>query len=162
MTLRNTIAGLATGCLALFAFAGTAQADPYGPHGYNSGHKPYYNQGYGHHKGYGHKGHYYGQNQYQNYGRGQGGVILFEHGDFRGKHVGVADDIPRLNDVRFNDNISSIVVNYGTWEVCSDAYFRGRCYTINGSIPKTSHLGLNDNISSIRRVDGYHRTGGRW
>ena len=162
MTLRTTIAGLATGCLALFAFAGTASPDPHGSHGYNNGHKPHYNQGYGNQNRHGNKGQHYGQGQYQNYGRGQGGVILFVDGNFRGKHVGVSGDVARLNDLRLNDNISSIVVNYGTWEICSDAYFRGRCYTINGSIPKTGQLGLNDNISSIRRVDGYRNTGGRW
>jgi hypothetical protein len=79
--------------------------------------------------------------------------VIFEHSEFRGQAVPINGNVANLNQLRFNDKISSIVVNSGVWEICTDGYFRGRCYILDGTVPTLSYGGLNDKISSIRRVE---------
>lgn len=163
MTFKIALVGAATGIAALLGLAGTAQAYPHGSNNHR-GDQPYYGQTYGQ------PGGQYGQHSHGNQHGGRQGynaynnaaVILFEHSEFRGQALGVNGDLARLNDARFNDRASSIVVNSGVWEVCTDAYFRGRCTVIDGTLARTNQIRLNDNISSIRRVGGYgngHRKG---
>lgn len=84
------------------------------------------------------------------YGRGDAPVILFADPDFRGNYLPVDGAIPHLNQLRFNDKVSSIVVNGGVWEVCTDPNYRGRCEIIDRSVEQTNFYRLNDNITSIR------------
>lgn len=110
-----------------------------------SAHRGYSNQNYGN----------YQRGYNQQYSGGYGDLVIFEHSDFGGQAVPINGDVANLNQLRFNDKISSIVVNSGVWEICTDGYFRGRCYTIDGTVQRLSHGGLNDTISSIRRVGSY-------
>lgn len=87
------------------------------------------------------------------------GVILYTDPDGRGRALPVDGAIRYLQPLGFNDNISSIRVNSGRWEICSDPDYRGRCRVIDNSIGYTLHIQLNDNISSIRPA--YGRGGGR-
>ncbi len=93
------------------------------------------------------------------YGPGYGSpdrepVLLHNGENFSGTALPVMGPVPDLVPMRFNDMASSITVNYGSWEVCTDANFRGRCEILNGSASSLRPLGLNDNISSIRPIDG--------
>ena len=66
----------------------------------------------------------------------------------------------RYNALRFNDKTSSIAIQSGAWEVCTDPNFRGRCEIITGSTAELGYYRLNDNITSIRpagRGYGYDR-----
>ncbi|MAK59603.1 MAG: hypothetical protein CMK09_01370 [Ponticaulis sp.] len=94
---------------------------------------------------------------YDNY-RGSGDLVLYEHGDFRGRTLPLNGDAPNLGQLRFNDATSSIEVRRGRWEVCTDGYFRGSCRILDTSVPNLSYLRMNDSISSIRRV-GNHAGG---
>lgn len=89
----------------------------------------------------------YQQPQYQQ----RGAILLFPDAGMRGEPLALdrsADDLVRFN---FNDRASSIVVNEGQWEVCSDSNFRGRCEVI-GPGQYGSLNGLENQISSLRRV----------
>ena len=95
----------------------------------------------------------------QNYGfnnhRGGSDVVLYEHGNFRGRVLPVDGAINNLDRFRFNDATSSIEVRRGRWEVCSDGNFRGSCQIVDASISNLNYLRLNDAVSSIRPVNGY-------
>jgi len=86
------------------------------------------------------------------YDRERGDAVeLFNDVGFRGRHVTINNDMSTLRDVGFNDNANSLVINYGTWEVCEHADFRGQCRTYGPG--RYQDLGdFIDRISSIRRV----------
>lgn len=79
-------------------------------------------------------------------------IKVYEHTDYLGDQRSITDDEPNLNDLDFNDIISSIRVESGTWQVCENANYRGRCRTIDGNDRNLVSSGFNDIISSIRRV----------
>ena len=79
-------------------------------------------------------------------------VELYEHDDFQGRRLNVRGDVADLGDNNFNDIVSSLIVNRGRWELCSDASFRGNCKTYGpGRYPNVR--GNNDEYSSIRRAN---------
>ena len=77
-------------------------------------------------------------------------VVLYDGEGYAGQAIPLNGPIPDLVDYRFNDAASSIVLNFGSWEVCEDANFGGRCAVLNASTPSLRDVGLNDNISSLR------------
>ncbi|WP_158300040.1 beta/gamma crystallin family protein [Janthinobacterium rivuli] len=89
----------------------------------------------------------YQQPQYQQ----RGAVLLFPEAGMRGEPLALernAEDLVRFN---FNDRASSIIVNEGQWEVCSDSNFRGRCEVIGpGEYGRLN--AMENQISSLRRV----------
>lgn len=93
---------------------------------------------------------------------GRAGVVLFTDPDGRGRALPVDGAIRYLQPLGFNDNISSILVRSGAWEVCSDPDYRGRCRVIDNSVGYTLHIQLNDNISSIRPAYGRDRDRRDW
>ena len=95
--------------------------------------------------------------------RGGAGLVLFEHGEFRGSALPVNSAIPNMSDYRFNDKASSFQVRSGRWEVCSDGNFRGQCRLLEASAGALSYIGMTDKISSVRPAGyGYDRNDGRW
>ncbi|MCL6484865.1 MAG: beta/gamma crystallin family protein [Janthinobacterium lividum] len=89
----------------------------------------------------------YQQPQYQQ----RGAVLLFPGAGMRGEPLALDRDAEDLVRYNFNDWASSIVVNEGQWEVCSDSNFRGRCEVIGPG--QYGHLNSMENqISSLRRV----------
>ena len=86
------------------------------------------------------------------YGTTGAGAILFEHGNFDGRALPVGGDVFDLGNTGMNDAASSIRVNSGRWQVCSDPGFRGNCVVIDRSTYSLSPVRMNDNISSIRRI----------
>jgi len=87
-----------------------------------------------------------------------GELTLFADSDFRGARVTLHEDARDLNQLNFNDRVSSIVVRSGTWELCEDSYFRGRCAQF-GPGEYRALPNFNDAISSVREVT---RGRGRW
>lgn len=85
-------------------------------------------------------------------------VILFEHANFHGAHKHVFSMEPNLNapdDNFFNDKVSSIVVDRGTWTFFRHANFSGQyAHTLNpGMYPWVQAPGVdiqNDDMSSLR------------
>lgn len=80
---------------------------------------------------------------------GTGAIVLYEHVDFRGRELSLAETVSNLASIGFNDRVSSVEVLGGRWELCSDADFRGRCMLLfPGRYPLDSSF--NDRISSVR------------
>ncbi|MCI4644688.1 MAG: beta/gamma crystallin family protein [Hyphomonadaceae bacterium] len=104
----------------------------------------------------------WGNRDWGNAGYGGAGIVVFVDPNGRGRSMTVNSSLRELRARGFNDNISSIRVNSGRWEICSDPDYRGRCRIIDRSIGSTRDIGLNDNISSIRRVDGRGDRGWSW
>ncbi len=88
------------------------------------------------------------------YGARNADATLYVDSNGRGASLGINHGVRDLSRYRFNDNVSSLNIRSGKWEVCEHANFRGRCEIIDASTGKLNGLRLNDNISSIRPVDG--------
>ncbi len=105
-----------------------------------------------------HEGHHGRDHDREGHGRGnQGDIVLFEHGNYQGRSVGVSTDIPNVGTLGLNDRISSVQIRSGTWEVCENSNFGGRCQIVSASSGDLGAVRMNDNISSIRRVSAGDR-----
>jgi hypothetical protein len=83
-------------------------------------------------------------------------VTLYEHDGFRGRSVTVDRQAWNLDRRGFNDEISSVVVRGGTWQLCEHAGFEGRCVTVGpGDYPSLGSIGMNDRVSSVRPAESY-------
>lgn len=82
----------------------------------------------------------------------EGGITVFRNAGFSGGSMSFDGDEPDLGRYGINDQISSLDVAYGVWEVCEDIRYRGRCFTVDGRIGNLDRMGFNDRISSIRRL----------
>ena len=89
-------------------------------------------------------------------------AVLFEHPRFNGRALPLNYGIANLAAAGFNDNVSSIQIRSGAWQVCTDPDFRGRCEVISRTIPELGDYRLNDTISSIRPVGGSGYGDGRY
>jgi len=83
-------------------------------------------------------------------------AVIFVHPEYRGAALAIDGPVYNLDELGFNDTMSSIDVN-GRWEVCEHPDFRGRCAVIDGATPHLSRFHMNDNISSMRPLDGRAR-----
>ncbi len=77
-------------------------------------------------------------------------VLLFRHGNYRGDVYGIDGPVINLGFTGLNDEVSSMQIRSGRWEVCTDSNFRGQCRVFDSSQPQLGNFRLNDNISSIR------------
>lgn len=88
------------------------------------------------------------------YGARDADATLYVDSKGRGASLGINHGVSDLSRYRFNDNVSSLNIKSGKWEVCEHANFKGRCEIIDASTGKLNGIRLNDNISSIRPVGG--------
>ena len=81
--------------------------------------------------------------------------ITFYQGEgFRGRAFTADKPVRNFERYGFNDRASSVVVDRGRWEVCSDERFEGRCVVLRrGSYDSLARLGLDNRISSARPVN---------
>ena len=81
-------------------------------------------------------------------------ITFYEHDGFRGRAFTADKQVNNFQQYGFNDLASSVVVDRGNWEVCTDAGFGGRCVVLRqGSYDSVSGMGLNDRISSVRPIN---------
>ena len=81
-------------------------------------------------------------------------LTLYANDDYQGRALGVVIDERQLGVLNFDDRASSLVVDKGTWVLCSDEDYGGRCLTLGpGRYASLQALGLNDDITSVRRRD---------
>ncbi|MEO1475345.1 MAG: beta/gamma crystallin-related protein [Pseudomonadota bacterium] len=100
-------------------------------------------------------------NDARGYGGGhQGGfqqlaypVTLFTRDDFRGRAVGI-DGPTNLRDIGFNNKPDSIIVDQGSWIICTKSDLRGRCEVIGRSVRNLDRIDLGEKISSIAPYQG--------
>jgi hypothetical protein len=84
-------------------------------------------------------------------GNRRGALELYGREGFGGRSIRVEENVPDLYDRRFDGRASSLRVEEGTWQLCTEPRFEGRCRTFGpGEYP---HLaGLDNQVSSIRQV----------
>jgi len=71
---------------------------------------------------------------------------------FQGRPLRFDRDDSYVDRRRADEGIASLVVNEGTWQVCSDADYRGRCRTFEpGRYPRMGRF-ENTPIGSLRRI----------
>jgi len=84
---------------------------------------------------------------------GGGRAIIYDGAGFYGRSFEVTGAIPNFEPMGLNDRAQSMVVEGGTWELCSDANFGGRCQTFSpGRYPDLGPL--TGQLSSIRPAVG--------
>lgn len=85
---------------------------------------------------------------------GAADLTLYADGDFQGRPLNVVIDMKQLGSLNFNDRASSVVVEKGTWVLCSDEDFSGKCVTLQpGRYGSLKELGLDDAVTSVRHRD---------
>ena len=81
-----------------------------------------------------------------------GAIELYARPGFRGPRAAFDRDIRNLERRGIDDGISSVIVNEGRWELCTERRFEGRCRVFGpGQYPRLGNR-LDDNVSSLRRV----------
>ncbi len=83
--------------------------------------------------------------------RGGGSIELYARPGFEGRALRLEHDAGTLEASRLEDRISSVIVNDGTWQLCTDAQFEGRCRVFEPG--QYADLGRLDNrVASARRL----------
>jgi len=85
---------------------------------------------------------------------GAADLVLYEEGDFQGRPVNVVIDMRQLGTANFNDRASSVVIEKGSWVLCTEEDFSGTCITLEpGRYSSLKELGLENEVTSVRRRD---------
>ncbi len=83
-----------------------------------------------------------------------GEITLYQNRDFRGDTLTLSRAAPNLEQTGFNDSASSVVVQDGVWEVCTDPFYRGNCTRLGpGQYNRVEGM-LNDRVASAREIVG--------
>jgi hypothetical protein len=82
-------------------------------------------------------------------------LTLFKNPNFAGRQVTLRGHTPSLASVGFQDQASSIVIDSGRWELCTQPDFKGDCVTLNRGEYPTLDARLNHRIESAREVGSY-------
>lgn len=82
-------------------------------------------------------------------------MTVFKQPNFTGDALTLHGDNPNLAANGFQDQISSLTINSGRWEVCTQPNFQGDCTTLNrGEYPALEQR-LNHRIESARELSQY-------
>lgn len=85
-------------------------------------------------------------------GPSQAAIELFPRPGFRGPGVALDRNVRNLHRRGIDDQVSSLIVSEGRWELCSERRFEGHCRVFGpGEYPRLGPR-LEDNVSSLRRV----------
>ena len=82
-------------------------------------------------------------------------ITVFKQPNFSGDALTLRDDATNLSGRGFQDQISSIVVNSGRWEVCTQPNFQGDCVSLEPGRYTALDARLNHRIESAREVTRY-------
>lgn len=87
-------------------------------------------------------------------------VTLYGQEGLQGRAFTAGGTVENLQGTGFNDRASSMVVQRGEWEICSDSYFRGDCRIVRpGTYPSLAAMGMGNEVSSLRPLRGAPRVG---
>lgn len=75
-------------------------------------------------------------------------IRLFEHGNFGGRSVWLERTTTNFDRMGFNDRAESVIVEGGSWRLCSDANGRGECETFGPGQYPSLPRGLASKVSS--------------
>jgi hypothetical protein len=84
-------------------------------------------------------------------------LVLFSGKDFKGRNVTLHKDAGNFERLGFNDQVSSLRVRHGKWELCTDRDFGGHCRVFEPG--DYSSLGRDNNVYSSARP--FHARGGK-
>ena len=87
---------------------------------------------------------------------GRGSIQFFDQPGFRGKPFAVDHDTANFVEHGYNDRASSIIVNEGSWELCTDINFGGNCRVFGPGRYADLGPGMNDRLSSARVVRNFN------
>ena len=85
-----------------------------------------------------------------------GQITLYQGGEFQGRAM------PTSSDVSVVAAASSVIVNDGTWEVCTSAYYHGQCAqlppgkyaridaTLSAPIVSARQLGTSEPVAAVK------------
>lgn len=82
-------------------------------------------------------------------------VTLYLQPNFNGRQLILRGHTPDLADIGFQDQVSSIVVNSGRWELCTQPDFKGDCATVGPGQYPVLDPRLNHRVESAREVGSY-------
>ena len=78
-------------------------------------------------------------------------IELYARPDFHGRYMPIDRSTPSLEGTDFDQRASSLVVNEGRWQACSDPGYRGYCRVYEPG--RYDDLGrFNNAIGSLRRI----------
>jgi len=81
----------------------------------------------------------------------RGHVELYAQTQFRGPSTRFSRDMDSLTRRDFDGRVSSLVVNEGRWQACTEAGYKGTCRTFEPG--EYADLGaLNNRIASLKRL----------
>ena len=82
-------------------------------------------------------------------GDGYGGqIVLYSGVNYTGRSYSVAG----VSDAIAMQQVRSVRVDGGNWQLCEDTGFRGRCTAVNVNVPDLRSLGLPGRVRSVRPV----------
>jgi hypothetical protein len=79
-------------------------------------------------------------------------VTVYKQQNFSGDHLPLRDAAYDLARMNFHDQISSIVVHSGAWEVCTQPHFRGECVVLKPGSYSALETKINHRIESMREA----------
>jgi len=82
-------------------------------------------------------------------------IVLFQHDYYRGRMLVLSRSNPDLADDSFDNDVTSIIITGGTWQLHSRFNYQGNSVTLGqGRYPTASRLYpiSNDDLSSVRFV----------
>jgi Beta/Gamma crystallin len=82
--------------------------------------------------------------------RGDAAVVLFDEPNFGGASFPVVARVDNLDITHWNDRAVSMVIHYGNWELCTDAYYRGTCSVYGPGRYSDIGGGMMRQLSSLR------------
>ena len=79
-------------------------------------------------------------------------VTAFKDQNFKGPELALERPANDLTRVNFHDQISSIVVHHGAWQVCTQPGYQGDCVVLQPGSYATLPARINHRIESMREV----------
>ena len=85
-------------------------------------------------------------------GGGDGRITLYRNAGFSGKSRMYTTDVADLNAYAFGNQVSSVVIQGGVWQLCDRPNYRGFCIVIDRTVSNLYTYGFNDRTESVRRI----------
>jgi hypothetical protein len=84
-------------------------------------------------------------------------ITVYKQPNFTGGELTLRADTPNLMGAGFQDQVSSMQVRSGRWQVCTQPDFKGDCAIVGPGEYRTLEQALNHRIESLREVGGDNR-----
>ena len=78
--------------------------------------------------------------------------MIYENPNYGGRRLEVAGSVPDLSPWAMDDEITSVRVLSGKWQLCAGRDFNGQCWTVAADSPNIKDIGANDKVTSIRKL----------